>query len=209
MRGERELTKDQNSKINGSSPHARGTPEAARAADSYGRFIPACAGNAFPGPPAPAPPAVHPRMRGERYVWMKYVSATNGSSPHARGTHGSPQPCSLPGRFIPACAGNAPSFSFRVSTMAVHPRMRGERTSFITLLATAFGSSPHARGTLFLSGLPLRKVRFIPACAGNACVASWRPARLAVHPRMRGERSSCCQTVHPIIGSSPHARGTL
>ena len=72
-----------------------------------------------------------------------------GSSPHARGTLGDDGLHGLVLRFIPACAGNAPSpktapmrTSFipacagnayaalsRLDSKSVHPRMRGERTS--------------------------------------------------------------------------------
>ena len=110
-------------------------------------------------------------------------------------------------RFIPACAGNAPESSAskrpsagssprargthvgtgcRGVSLAVHPRVRGERTGD--------------------QGRDRSKTRFIPACAGNAGHASASWLRLAsVHPRVRGERTirACRQR------SSPRARGTL
>ena len=52
-------------------------------------------------------------------------------------------------------------------------------------------------------------VRFIPACAGNAPKMPARLAKRAVHPRMRGERRGVFDCLDNLIGSSPHARGTL
>ena len=53
----------------------------------------------------------------------------------------------------------------------VHPRIRGERVRAIKKYQTAFGSSPHTRGTR--DRVPDRddNGRFIPAYAGNAL---WR-----------------------------------
>ena len=52
-------------------------------------------------------------------------------------------------------------------------------------------------------------MRFIPAYAGNArrqaVVLDGEP----VHPRIRGERHKFLGIVLPVIGSSPHTRGTL
>ena len=90
----------------GSSPRARGTPTCPIAGRLTLRFIPACAGNTVRQPPAPRPPPVHPRVRGEHDVWAPRRHCWRGSSPRARGTH---QPRLSPGqreRFIPACAGN-------------------------------------------------------------------------------------------------------
>src|SRR4051794_12206490 len=52
-----------------------------------------------------------------------------GSSPHARGTHGTAGSYTIGERFIPACAGNTTGTVAPVVTPAVHPRMRGEHSS--------------------------------------------------------------------------------
>ena len=73
---------------------------------------------------------VHPRIRGERGENCKSYW--------------------IQGRFIPAYAGNA-GVTLRAALMeAVHPRIRGERVRAIKKYQTAFGSSPHTRGTLDL-----------------------------------------------------------
>ena len=155
MRGERwTSTVSRHSRI-GSSPHARGTPAREARVHYQHRFIPACAGNASAGWTGRCASSVHPRMRGERMSsdsvgWIAY-----GSSPHARGTHGSAVRRHHLVRFIPACAGNA----FRC----------------VALCRWVSGSSPHARGTLLGVGRLIGQHRFIPACAGNAL--AWRICR--------------------------------
>ena len=52
-------------------------------------------------------------------------------------------------------------------------------------------------------------VRFIPAWAGNASRSTTPPWRLAVHPRVGGERSSAASNSALMAGSSPRGRGTL
>ena len=176
---------------------------------SAGRFIPACAGNALILPAKQSTPPVHPRMRGERASNPAKAVRPSGSSPHARGT-----PRDVDGelvivRFIPACAGNASRRASRSRNMAVHPRMRGERVGPETIEDSGVGSSPHARGTLDFAQLAPDRRRFIPACAGNAASRRMRTTLQTVHPRMRGERVFSIQQNGHVIGSSPHARGTL
>ena len=151
----------------------------------------------------------HPRMRGEHIKYTLEGATSQGSSPHARGTHclrSARRPCA---GIIPACAGN---------------------TVFEALIALASrGSSPHARGTLVevpnvfsvhgiipaCAGNTFRVVEWhgvlgiIPACAGNTGLARSSKIVLGDHPRMRGEHHrSASNATHPT-GSSPHARGTL
>ena len=172
------------------------------------RFIPACAGNALLGPFPAVLGAVHPRMRGERPAALLPWLAWAGSSPHARGTllglGGGLGYC----RFIPACAGNAPLARSVAPGGPVHPRMRGERVSGEIGRPSWPGSSPHARGTLRRAGRRRVRRRFIPACAGNACISLASRTSRSVHPRMRGERESVEPNSRRPSGSSPHARGT-
>ena len=86
--------------------------------------------------------------------------------------------------------------------------MRGERTKHAAEYGTIIGSSPHARGTLSATPWRMDGPRFIPACAGNAMMDLNDFQRLAVHPRMRGERKRPEMRRTIAAGSSPHARGT-
>ena len=190
MRGERGAAHVLGVVGGGSSPHARGTRFAAAHNVPLCRFIPACAGNASSGSRPPGDAAVHPRMRGERAATETRETIDDGSSPHARGTHGVAEHRRKPYRFIPACAGNAPCPVGQHLVLPVHPRMRGERVSPGGRTRPTAGSSPHARGTQ-AGGKEWRKDdRFIPACAGNADGVSNGNDYWSVHPRMRGERTS-------------------
>ena len=87
--------------------------------------------------------------------------------------------------------------------------MRGEHSSSAATIATAVGSSPHARGApVNLVVLQLHQ-GIIPACAGStpSCTDASRPRR--DHPRMRGEHIVRHPVLSIVRGSSPHARGAL
>ena len=229
MRGERLPAGSEIRMPDGSSPHARGTPDIAIVALLDERFIPACAGNAAYPQFIAHDHRVHPRMRGERTHRHKGIDLYIGSSPHARGTH--PRPCRhlCPFRFIPACAGNARALFAAALRAAVHPRMRGERSSPQLMTQWPPGSSPLARGTRRGRGDLPQWRRGIPAGAGPAGSRWTGSSARTVHPRMRGERvrnqgahysvarfipacagnaQSVLCGLHMVAGSSPHARGT-
>ena len=154
----------------GSSPHARGT-RGRPGADIGGlRFIPACAGNTPDFSIHRPRAAVHPRMRGEHWTNIAIGFGINGSSPHARGTHHRADAIDVRDRFIPACAGNTRNTLITTDQGPVHPRMRGEHQYRKIYEHDASGSSPHARGTHLDSRADNRRLRFIPACAGNTAV---------------------------------------
>ena len=152
----------------GSSPHARGTLHALRHIRQVRRFIPACAGDATFHRNTASADTVHPRMRGERGISSSTTSGSTGSSPHARGTRLFSLRKPARGWFIPACAGNARRRRCPSRPVSVHPRMRGERSLWSHAIASAAGSSPHARGTHGHGRGKRLDARFIPACAGNA-----------------------------------------
>ena len=70
----------------GSSPRVRGTPGRRRYRRRSGRFIPACAGNAVRAMRLARSPPVHPRVCGERFVFLPRPFFAGGSSPRVRGT---------------------------------------------------------------------------------------------------------------------------
>ena len=168
MRGERSVLQEAPPAGDGSSPHARGTPDRGRQDHGRLRFIPACAGNALPDRVARYRMTVHPRMRGERKQQQRSAWPSGGSSPHARGTPAWAGRKLNLARFIPACAGNAIHLHMLCHHVPVHPRMRGERTWKRATSTPFVGSSPHARGTPRAGCSACTVPRFIPACAGNA-----------------------------------------
>ncbi len=115
----------------------------------------------------------------------------SGSSPRARGTDEGPHITGMRRRFIPASAGNSGHSVVEFKLDAVHPRERGEQTASPYVQAAAAGSSPRARGTDVIYRRGLKDTRFIPASAGNRATPDTRIHFCAVHPRERGEQSSC------------------
>ena len=155
------------------------------------RFIPACAGNALRAFHWTIPPAVHPRVCGERAITLPAANQSNGSSPRVRGTQFHAWEWDLPRRFIPACAGNASLQPVDSPRPTVHPRVCGERLPSLDLMKRFCGSSPRVRGTLTDPRIRYLHHRFIPACAGNALMSIASISSSVVHPRV-------CGGTHPI-----------
>ena len=151
---------------------------------------------------------VHPRVRGEHIRAVMAFAIVRGSSPRARGTLFDEMADDVGIRFIPACAGNTRRSSQVVATLTVHPRVRGEHGPGGTDKALVAGSSPRARGTLYMTGNLFALVRFIPACAGNTEVHARCLDQSSVHPRVRGEHIPSRCGRFAASGSSPRARGT-
>ena len=106
MRGEHGRRTLTPARVDGSSPHARGT-RANRSRRFYRlRIIPACAGNTVDRRNFPSRQSDHPRMRGEHPDGIGRLFAMSGSSPHARGTRSIRPENHNKLRIIPACAGN-------------------------------------------------------------------------------------------------------
>ena len=106
IRGEHSWLHIPYGKRDGSSPHTRGTRSLAIPVTARLRFIPAYAGNTSASIVRAGAPSVHPRIRGEHGIALPKMYELGGSSPHTRGTHRAGPPVAVPGRFIPAYAGN-------------------------------------------------------------------------------------------------------
>ncbi len=148
--GERALPAFVTATVSGSSPRVRGTVHQDVVPPDHARFIPARAGNGAGGTPARTSRTVHPRACGERGREVGLDQEIAGSSPRVRGTASPLDEYNVPGRFIPARAGNGRSGIGRSQAHAVHPRACGERRPGETAPTVAAGSSPRVRGTDFL-----------------------------------------------------------
>ena len=193
----------------GSSPRARGTQTCRCSYCAHVRVIPACAGNTLCPRPRCRTRAGHPRVRGEHCNCSASRSASDGSSPRARGTPAQAARLRQMRRVIPACAGNTTAVRDAFIGPPGHPRVRGEHWAWGWLLAGVYGSSPRARGTLLAMRGPQARARVIPACAGNTVTFGTDLEHLSGHPRVRGEHEEARQEQEHGLGSSPRARGTL
>ena len=153
--------------------------------------------------------AGHPRVRGEHCNCSASRSASDGSSPRARGTPAQAARLRQMRRVIPACAGNTGRGAGCWPASTGHPRVRGEHATARRKSPLNFGSSPRARGTLLAMRGPQARARVIPACAGNTVTFGTDLEHLSGHPRVRGEHEEARQEQEHGLGSSPRARGTL
>ena len=172
----------------GSSPRVRGTLVFSR------RGLPSC--------------TVHPRVCGELSTSLIPDPADTGSSPRVRGTRCVVMRVARSPRFIPACAGNSAPVVVVVAESTVHPRVCGELVSDLAARGGWDGSSPRVRGTRHLRDDAPRRVRFIPACAGNSQRGTKWSTTTTVHPRVCGELSLNELILVVWFGSSPRVRGT-
>ena len=207
-RGEHAPSSSTRSSSAGSSPRARGTHSNTAHQSNQLRFIPASAGNTRACRRCTPRPAVHPRERGEHSPAAHRLRTTSGSSPRARGTRARDALHPAGDRFIPASAGNTRCRRPAGPLGPVHPRERGEHAVEETQWHRVTGSSPRARGTRDGLHKFLADPRFIPASAGNTPCPTSTSARMAVHPRERGEHIMDNITINGLTGSSPRARGT-
>ncbi len=192
----------------GSSPRTRGTRGQTHRRPCRCRIIPAYAGNTVLTHSLASCHADHPRVRGEHRFNRPLPSNYSGSSPRTRGTLDLGQTRIVGLRIIPAYAGNT---ACRVSSDARttdHPRVRGEHWRAAWVSEIEAGSSPRTRGTPLGRAVPATDCRIIPAYAGNTSSRVQPVARIADHPRVRGEHDNTTIPVIVSSGSSPRTRGT-
>ena len=132
-----------------------------------------------------------------------------GSSPLSRGILGSVCEDVFLQGIIPALAGNTGPDGCDRRLLRDHPRSRGEYKMVRHDLLLLRGSSPLSRGIRSDRRRQLRRVRIIPALAGNTQHLPRRSSTRSDHPRSRGEyRVGLCLT-GLLGGSSPLSRGIL
>ena len=151
----------------------------------------------------------HPRSRG---VYTGYVVAQGsgtGSSPLARGLLSCEPGLRCLGGIIPARAG----FTRRELTAGRpewdHPRSRGVYAHKKIIIPGLEGSSPLARGLLWIMLPGSYGGRIIPARAGFTWGGRMVCSASQDHPRSRGVYPSCSWSSSIWTGSSPLARGLL
>ena len=191
----------------GSSPLARGLPEADLDSGPYGGIIPARAGFTCAAGSSRRSERDHPRSRGVYWDSRLPEETAAGSSPLARGL---PRPVDAgegDGGIIPARAGFTCGQPGGPVRGADHPRSRGVYESTHSQEGPGQGSSPLARGLPFPRTTTTPGMRIIPARAGFTLVAGVRAPARADHPRSRGVYPPGIWGGARSAGSSPLARG--
>ena len=159
-----------NAVTSGSSPHMRGTLRVGIPVRYEARIIPAYAGNTPIRTRTSTVVRDHPRICGEHLDLSTVVSATQGSSPHMRGTLDVERGGESFDGIIPAYAGNTCLCGNLEHFSGDHPRICGEHKFDSSRCDTSQGSSPHMRGTQGQQGHRHARRGIIPAYAGNTSV---------------------------------------
>ena len=193
----------------GSSPLARGLHIVRVANLTVIRIIPARAGFTSRSVTRVAVDADHPRSRGVYRTPSSLRRGASGSSPLARGLHGTARQGRAVRGIIPARAGFTRSHAAWEAARRDHPRSRGVYQRAAVGPPLVWGSSPLARGLLERRATSAPQLRIIPARAGFTRWAKSCLITIRDHPRSRGvygdEEGAGCR----VRGSSPLARGLL
>ena len=191
----------------GSSPLMRGIHEKTTKKVNKKRIIPAHAGNTIQELSTFFRLRDHPRSCGEYSLAVSLSSRSLGSSPLMRGIRDMAHIFTSKARIIPAHAGNTYIVVFLELRCEDHPRSCGEYYLFRNLLLLSAGSSPLMRGIPFRR-LPIdRRLRIIPAHAGNTAVLCKITSQSQDHPRSCGEYLRIRLSYRSRKGSSPLMRG--
>jgi len=173
--------------ILGLSPRARGKLTVSTVRMSTGGSIPAGAGEADTRIWRSPLLAVYPRGRGGSILGLPRCVSSLGLSPRARGKR---IPCPLPlyrRGSIPAGAGEADTRIWRSPLSAVYPRGRGGSNLIYNKIKIIEGLSPRARGKRFIVLQRYKRLRSIPAGAGEARQAAYRQEPIGSIPAGAGE----------------------
>ena len=160
----------------GLSPRGRGKHHPAYLATSYGRSIPAWAGETVKCLSFKLNIQVYPRVGGGNSSVNASLAASAGLSPRGRGKRGGFIIQRLWHRSIPAWAGETRSAMPSWSPQKVYPRVGGGNTPLTRPVSSAKGLSPRGRGKLEYALVAGELERSIPAWAGETVYTGFRIA---------------------------------
>ena len=93
-------------------------------------------------------------------------------------------------RITPAYAGKSLRQSFKESARRDHPRICGEKATRGCTISVGWGSPPHMRGKVGVSGTLIRFKGITPAYAGKSVLQIVFDWNVWDHPRICGEKLS-------------------
>ena len=151
----------------GSPPRWRGKAVKFRCTCGLQRITPAWAGKSKLALCTPSCPTDHPRAGREKNKELEGVWLPMGSPPRRRGKERSTALVGTPTRITPALAGKSYVFGpFRPGSWD-HPRVGGEKFTYILTLQSSGGSPPRGRGKGSRHLRLLQRHRITPAWAGK------------------------------------------
>ena len=149
----------------------------------------------------------HPRVCGEKYAPAAVRPCRVGSPPRMRGKDGSCAYSFIPAGITPAYAGKRAGRKKHVGKGEDHPRVCGEKASFISSRKLPLGSPPRMRGKeRRLTKVPSPK-GITPAYAGKRNTERGYENGAEDHPRVCGEKLTYIPTGQTIQRSPPRMRG--
>ena len=170
----------------GLSPRVRGNRPWPGSMFSTKRSIPACAGEPASLSAHRGRDMVYPRVCGGTALLAGGARSTVGLSPRVRGNPEDGNQLFHRSRSIPACAGEPHGRLPARYASTVYPRVCGGTAFRGTARCFGCGLSPRVRGnrSYFLENG--RRVRSIPACAGEPSSCDMEPRADTVYPRVCG-----------------------
>ncbi len=152
---------------------------------------------------------VYPRMYGGASPSRYAGGASQGLSPHVRGSRADFHCKRAKPGSIPACTGEPPRLPRPWLDSRVYPRMYGGTSYPFGGVSCSVGLSPHVRGSRLRSFRRRQARRSIPACTGEPSFYFPGAFDCGVYPRMYGGASVSKVICARWYGLSPHVRGSL
>ena len=193
----------------GLSPRVRGNPSRSGGTYRSSRSIPACAGEPRTGRRPRANQKVYPRVCGGTRISHIFRYSPHGLSPRVRGNPVLSHIEGIPGRSIPACAGEPPPLPPPPPYTPVYPRVCGGTCSAAGEWRPLPGLSPRVRGNPSSGGAGGIGGGSIPACAGEPMKSCLRWNLCRVYPRVCGGTYDALRNTLAGKGLSPRVRGNL
>ena len=149
----------------------------------------------------------HPRVCGEKLLYLPARQGLKGSPPRMRGKADAATPAGAVLRITPAYAGKRQCSRPPAGGHQDHPRVCGEKCLQVPYLHRLLGSPPRMRGKVPCRIGSLFVQRITPAYAGKSLRFLSSAHHIWDHPRVCGEKGSAAAAESGLGGSPPRMRG--
>ena len=151
----------------------------------------------------------HPRLCGEKFLSALWKIFLTGSPPPMRGKAAETLTDSGCIGITPAYAGKRPHHTVQKGSSWDHPRLCGEKQSYLKTSKSKKGSPPPMRGKAQAAVWTELSIRITPAYAGKSDFVAVHKFILKDHPRLCGEKDELDDGAKTATGSPPPMRGKV